>query len=36
MKEYHKLAEGVEALIKLHHADVDYIAKYLQQYITLR
>lgn len=36
MEEYVKLAQGVIALIKLHHADEHEIAKYLMQYVNMK
>lgn len=34
--DYKKLAEGIQALIKLHHESPDEIAKYIKQYAKLR
>lgn len=36
MDEYIKLAQGVIALIKLHHADEHEIAEYLMQYVDMK
>lgn len=37
MSEAHyKLAQGVVALVKLHHADADEVARYLAQYTTIK
>lgn len=37
MSEAHyKLAQGVVALVKLHHADTDEVARYLAQYTTIK
>lgn len=37
MSEAHyKLAQGVVALVKLHHADVDEVTRYLAQYTTIK
>ena len=36
MSEYVKLAQGVIALIKLHHADEHEIAEYLMQYVNMK
>lgn len=36
MEEYTKLAQGVVALVKLHHADEHEIAEYLMQYVNMK
>ena len=36
MDKYIKLAQGVIALIKLHHADEHEIAEYLMQYVNIK
>lgn len=37
MSEAHyKLAQGVVALVKLHHADTDEVTRYLAQYTTIK
>ena len=36
MNEYTKLAQGVVALVKLHHADEHEIAEYLMQYVNMK
>ena len=36
MKEYIKLAQGVVALVKIHHADEHEIAEYLMQYVNMK
>lgn len=33
---HYKLAQGVMALVKLHHADTQEIARYLAQYTTIK
>ena len=36
MKEYIRLAPGVVAVVKLHHADEHEIAEYLMQYVNMK
>lgn len=36
MNKYIKLAQGVIALVKLHHADEQEIAEYLMQYVNIK
>ena len=36
MNKYTKLAQGVVALIKLHHADEYEVAEYLMQYVNMK
>ena len=36
MNKYTKLAQGVVALVKLHHADEHEIAEYLMQYVNIK
>lgn len=36
MDKYTKLAQGVVALVKLHHADEHEIAEYLMQYVNMK
>lgn len=36
MNNYIKLAEGVEALVKLHRVSVEELAAYLSQYVIIK
>lgn len=36
MEDYKKLAEGIQALIKLHRASVEELAAYLGQYVIIK